>query len=269
MKPALLIDAGNTRVKLAWLSPDGRAAHGATQTLSHPALAEGMARWLSATAPPSAFSVWISNVAGDAVAGQMKTVLDGWPTEVHLLQSQPLLDGLHNDYETPQRLGVDRWLGLLGVVHHARQQHPDPLPPLLLAHFGTATTVDTVIDHHFVGGLILPGYQLMLSSLARGTAGLPLATGQAQDFPRSTHDAIVSGIVAAQAGAVLRQRHHVLHRTGRPPLIYVAGGAWTALAGALQSQLTQVDSTSPLHVVDNPVLDGLARVAALRSSLSS
>src|SRR3546814_3488501 len=58
----------------------------------------------------------------------------------------------------------------------------------------------------FYGGLILPGPALMRSALATGTANLPEANAPFAAYPTHTHQAISSGIAAAQAGALLRQR---------------------------------------------------------------
>jgi len=171
--------------------------------------------------------------------------------------------------------------------------------PALLASFGTATTVDllgpapaadparktgsevqTATDasdaadvtntvsvsgagRRFEGGLILPGPELMRSSLNSGTAGLPYAQGSRTAFPRNTHAAISSGVVAAQAGAVMRQWHHALQALGRAPLLYCSGGGWPDVAEEMKSVLTDACRRANLPLaeplwVETPVLDGLA-----------
>ena len=269
MSAHLLIDAGNTRIKAAWLEPGPPAAPGAIHHLDHNGLAAALTDWLGAARPAPGFHVWISNVAGAAFAQRLTAALAPWRAELHWPRPSATFDRLHNEYERPEQLGVDHWLGLLGVLAHVRRQQADAaLPPVLLAQFGTATTIDALVGQRFIGGLILPGYSLMLEALVNGTAALPLATGQQRAFPRNTHDAIVSGVAAAQAGAVLRQRARLMHEFGQAPLLFVAGGAWPVLAGELRTQLDQAGSTSPLQVVDNPVLDGLARVATLSHPFS-
>jgi type III pantothenate kinase len=75
-----------------------------------------------------------------------------------------------------------------------------------VANCGTATTIDAVTaDGVFLGGMILPGLGLMASSLARNTAQLPQIAqdGKLPDgFADNTDDAILSGILAAQSGAI-------------------------------------------------------------------
>ena len=52
---------------------------------------------------------------------------------------------------------------------------------------------------HFLGGLILPGFGMMLRALELGTAGLKVPTGDVVDFPTNTSDALTSGGRAADA----------------------------------------------------------------------
>ncbi len=105
---------------------------------------------------------------------------------------------MRNLYENPERLGADRWAALIG----ARALHPHAC---VVVTAGTATTVDLLsAAGDFLGGLILPGVELMQQALARGTAQLPLADGRFALQPRRTVDAIRSGCLQAQAGAVER-----------------------------------------------------------------
>jgi pantothenate kinase type III len=81
----------------------------------------------------------------------------------------------------------------------------------LVVDAGTAMTVDALAtDGRFLGGLIVPGYDLMRASLARGTARLPVAAGRFDPFPRTTDDAIVTGALQAMAGAVVRTLEAIL-----------------------------------------------------------
>src|SRR3546814_10885684 len=53
--------------------------------------------------------------------------------------------GLHNGYEPPGQLGADRWVALAGLSRHVSQRQPAHREqPLMLATFGTATTIDTL-----------------------------------------------------------------------------------------------------------------------------
>ena len=76
--------------------------------------------------------------------------------------------GVTNCYTEPSALGSDRWCGLIGA--HAAF----PGENLLIATFGTATTLEALrADGTFTGGLIAPGWSLMMHSLGTHTAQLP------------------------------------------------------------------------------------------------
>ena len=139
-------------------------------------------------------------------------------------------------------LGVDRWCALIG----ARGITSAPCVVVLAV---TATTIDTVAGAgRLLGGLILPGLELMRRSLARDTAALPLATGHYATHPRCTDDAIVSGCLEAQCGAIER----ACARLGGDAHCLLSGGA----AGVIGEHLKV-----PHRLVDNLVLEGQLRLA--------
>ena len=54
----------------------------------------------------------------------------------------------------------------------------------LVVMVGTAVTVDALdADGHFLGGLILPGFGVMLRALEMGTAGLKVPTARSSTSP--------------------------------------------------------------------------------------
>ncbi|MFQ6722163.1 histidinol dehydrogenase, partial [Bordetella pertussis] len=110
------------------------------------------------------------NVAGLARGEAIAATLRAGGCDIRWLRAQPLAMGLRNGYRNPDQLGADRWACMVGVL--ARQ--PSVHPPLLVASFGTATTLDTIgPDNVFPGGLILPGPAMMRGALAYGTATVP------------------------------------------------------------------------------------------------
>ena len=150
--------------------------------------------------------------------------------------------GVTNGYGRPDRLGADRWAALIGAWSILRG-------PCLVVTAGTATTVDILRgDGRFVGGAIIPGLELMKRSLARNTAGLPLARGRFSAEPRNTADAIETGCLLAQAGAIERA------------FATVEQGAACVLAGGAARRIV-VHLGIPVRLVDNLVLEGLVRIA--------
>lgn len=238
----IAIDAGNTRIK--WGVHDGAAwfAQGALPTGEAARLAEALevaAGW------PDADRVVACNVAGEAVGAAIAAALGPRASELLWLRSQAQCCGVRNGYEAPERLGADRWAALIG----ARAQHSSAG---LVVCVGTATTVDWLdADGLFRGGLILPGVDLMRASLARNTAQLPLAEGEFRWAPRNTMDAIVSGCLHAQIGAIERMFAKLSAEPGA--LCLLTGGAAPSLAPHL---------SIPFRLVDNLILDGLVRFGA-------
>jgi type III pantothenate kinase len=114
---------------------------------------------------------------------------------------------------------------------------------------GTATTVDWLdAAGNFRGGLILPGLRLMCAALARNTAQLPDAEGEYRGEPRNTMDAIVSGCLHAQAGAIERMFARV--SAEGEALCLLTGGAAYRIAPCLGI---------PFRTEEMLVLDGLLR----------
>ncbi|HET8701268.1 MAG TPA: type III pantothenate kinase [Nitrococcus sp.] len=258
----LLIDSGNSRLKVGWLDASAAAAREPAAIAFDNLDPNALGDWLGTLACKPSLALGV-NVAGDERGAGIRAALARHGCPVHWVTSRQRLLGLENRYTQPAQLGADRLVSLLGVRSRLPQAHP----PFVLASFGTATTIDTVgPDDVFIGGLILPGPALMRSSLARGTANLPLADGPVADFPVDTHQAIASGIAAAQAGAVVRQWLAACQRYGQPADIYVAGGGWPEVQQETERLLAQAGSAAgkppaPAYL-DRPVLDGLALLAS-------
>ncbi|MEI2415790.1 type III pantothenate kinase [Orrella sp. JC864] len=256
----LLLDAGNSRIKLGWTRA-GPAPEGQVIALAHAELHTLPARL--AELPGTGGAALGVNVAGPRMAERLQAMLAQAGYGVQWVRPARDMLGLRNGYADPAQLGADRWMAVLGVWSALAA----PRPPMMLATFGTATTLDTTgPDDCYAGGLILPGPALMRASLAHGTAELPHAAGSVQDYPGDTHAAIVTGVAAAQAGAVLRQWLQALARYGRPPALYVSGGGWPEVQAETQAMLHAAAAARGLpppaiQYVAHPVLDGLARLA--------
>ncbi|MFC0251439.1 type III pantothenate kinase [Massilia consociata] len=240
----LLVDAGNTRIKWAVTAPDARlGAWALADAAPHPGLDAMAGAWRMA----GVTRALVANVAGAALRERIAAALPPG-IAVEWFASTPERAGLRNGYRNPGQLGCDRFAAAIGA--HALAPGQD----VVVATCGTATTVDAISkDGVFIGGMILPGLALMAGSLARNTAQLPMvAPGAAPPplFGDNTDDAIVSGILSAQAGAI--ERACAAH--GATACI-VSGGAAPHIAPTLKLAH---------HLVDNIVLVGLH--AAARTS---
>lgn len=231
----LLLDVGNTRLKWGLRDAAGWRAQGAlaldqvAELASVVAAAPGLRRALGA------------HVAGTVVAEAVDALLAPRGLAVEWIVPPREGFGVSNRYLDTTRLGADRWAALVG----ARALHGRAA---LVVTSGTATTADVLDgDGVFQGGVILPGLELMRRSLARDTARLPFADGQFEATPRRTEDAIATGCLHAQLGAIERMYRLVADAPGA--LCLLNGGAAQALAPLL---------ACPSRVVDNLVLEGLA-----------
>ncbi|MFL6658617.1 MAG: type III pantothenate kinase [Massilia sp.] len=232
----LLIDAGNTRIKWALAVPGSKPGDWiASGAVTHAELNHLPASW---QAYPISQAV-VANVAGSKLRDQLQLMI---PTkQIEWFASRIEQDGMRNAYRQPAQLGCDRFAAALG----ARALEPNQR--LIVATCGTATTVDALCaDSVFLGGMILPGLGLMAASLARNTAQLPqVLAGRSlpAGFADNTDDAILSGCLAAQVGAI--ERACALHQA---TLCVISGGAAPYIAPLLNVAH---------RMVDNIVLTGL------------
>ncbi len=229
-----LIDAGNTNIKLAWVEDD---------------------RWLPVTVLPcrqmddlasilvsqgAVDQVWVSNVAGREVAQRIVEVCTTHNVSPRFITAQTEQCGVRSAYQQPEKLGSDRWAALIAAWHRVEGA-------CLVVNCGTATTIDALSDEGvFMGGLILPGVELMQRSLAGATADLPSGAGSYALFPCNTESAIYSGAIQATIGAIRLQQ--ALQDVEAPVLL--GGGAAPLLIPHLS-----------VRMVDNMVLQGLLLIA--------
>lgn len=252
----LAIDLGNTRLKWALFDRPSPGAHaigqGAVFLEAIDSLADGP--WKELPAPHSMLGCV---VAGDAVRRRVEEQMELWDVEPRWVVADTQGGGVVNGYDHPHRLGADRWVALVGARQRATVGGRDR--PALVVMVGTAVTVDALdAQGHFLGGLILPGFGLMLKALEMGTAGLRVPTGEVVEFPTNTSDALMSGGANAIAGAIERQHRRLQARTGQEPLLLMAGGAAPKLAPTLHL---------PVEVVDTLLFEGLLVLQSRRLAL--
>ena len=253
----LAIDVGNTRLKWGlYAQPRPGAAllaHGAVFLETIDSLAE--TDWQGLPVPSSMLG---SCVAGDAVRRRVREQMELWDeVEPRWVIPSAQEGGVANGYDHPSRLGADRWVSLIGA--RARALAGGRPRPALVVMVGTAVTVDAIdTEGRFLGGLILPGFGLMLRALEMGTANLKVPTGEVVDFPTNTSDALMSGGANAIAGAIERQHRKLIARTGAEPVLLMTGGAAVKLAPITDLRFETVDSL---------IFDGLLSIQSHRLAL--
>jgi type III pantothenate kinase len=250
--PALLLDAGNTRLKSAWLSDAG--------------LSVGPA-WLHSDADPRELASFLDQQTGPAkrilLASVKADSVDRWDLDTLAAQRQiplqrmlspPHCAGWTTSYAEPARLGVDRFLMMLACVTQA------PGRSHTIVSAGTAITVDVVdADGQHLGGRIAPGLALQANSLGLSTSQvrpdwleLESLLTAAPALGRDTKTAVASALAAMLRGLLraLPTTDHLWFSGG--------DGAWL-LAFAAQRQPSA-------QLAPHLVLEGLAVYAAISTS---
>lgn len=261
----LAIDSGNTRVKWGLWDEGGDAAPASSASalvlasaggwlhvgaLRHDELDDvtsGLAAALARLPAPARIAV--ANVAGEGARTALSRALAGLAVPVTWAQSRAAQCGVTNGYGKPATLGVDRWAALIGARHRSPGD-------CIVVGAGTATTIDILrASGEFRGGVILPGLDLMKRALAENTARLPLADGVFADEPRNTEDAIETGALHAQAGAIERMHARAGAGAGSG-----AGQVACLLSGGAAARIA-AQLALPHELLDHLVLDGLVRIA--------
>jgi type III pantothenate kinase len=256
----LVIDAGNSFVKWAFATPEDDLARALRPWSARGQVALSDLECLAGVWAdlPRPGTIIGSCVGGESVRYTIERGFNSaWP-QIHWIQSEATCRGttsgaIINGYAQPAQLGTDRWAALIGARALMGAQ------AVLVVMCGTATTIDLLTaTGHFTGGVILPGLALMQTVLHERTAALPSSSGHVVIYPDCTADAIASGCLHAQAGAIERLWH--LHRGAHEALTcLIAGGAATSIGPFL---------TVPYQIREDLVLLGLATIADFRSASS-
>jgi len=246
---ALLLDVGNTRIK--WGVGDETGIH-RTGHITQATLKEKGLGVLTSRLPHDVDAVIASNVAGPTFATRLAGVIGAHcGRDVRFAASTRTACGITNGYRQPRRLGVDRWVALIGAWAELERA-------CLVVDAGTAVTIDALDDDgQHLGGQILPGIALMASSLADDTAQIPptkpvkteLLTGE-NLFAKNTRTAVQSGALGAVTGAV-EIAIRTLRSSAYDAELVLTGGDASRILGALDAE--------PLHR-PNLVLQGLWRL---------
>jgi type III pantothenate kinase len=232
----LLIDAGNTRLK--WVVADGprlgRIQSAAWSRRNLRALAGRVLRTGHA-----AGSILVCSVAGAAIERALRAAArDAGVPAPRFVASTRAAGGVHNGYRMPRRLGVDRWLALVGA------RHLYPRQSLCVISCGTATTID-LLDRtgRHRGGAIVPGPELMVRSLLHGTA---LIRRRAQSrgrgarrrlFAADTRAAIEGGAWHARLAIVAHALREGAALLGATPRLVLTGGGSTEVAAVAPARV--------------------------------
>jgi len=243
---ALLMDVGNSRIKWGVLDAGNirRTGH-----IAQASIRENGLQVLTTRLPTDVDEVFVSNVAGTTFGTRLSGVVGmHCHCDVRFAHTERRGWGVTNGYGQPRRMGVDRWVAMVGAWSEVGGA-------CLVVDVGTAVTIDALDDvgQHF-GGQIIAGVTLMSRALAT-TSDIPdvkPAAGRGKPdlgmFATSTAAAVREGASNAIAGAVDRA-FRTLQSSGYAPAIVLTGGDSSRILHAL--------CETPLHR-PHLVLQGLA-----------
>ena len=197
-----LFDLGNSRFKAApWL---GGEVVGEVQAWPH--AGADLVHGDAGSAPlPRGRCAWLASVAAPELTAQVTALLEQRFEQVRLA------------YPEPQRMGVDRFLALLGARALGGEA--------LVVGVGTALTVDLLdADGRHHGGRIAASPTLMRQALHQRAAQLPETGGRYREFADDTDDALASGCDGAAVALVERSLEQAALRLGRRPALLLHGG---------------------------------------------
>lgn len=216
---AWVFDLGNSRLKFAPLHADGSI--GAVQAFAHDG-ARFEPGW-EMHLPARCGAAWVASVVAPALRDALLDALAARGSRTHLASTQAESGGVSIAYAEPSRLGVDRFLALLGA--HAR----DASAASLVVGVGTALTLDLLDGGRHLGGRIAPSPALMRAALHARAPVLPETGGRYAEFADDTHDALASGCEGAALALVASSLEAAAARTGRVPVLLVHGGGAPSL----------------------------------------
>lgn len=177
-------------------------------------------------APISAYASVVTGPTGVAALSHAVREMFGVP--LRIAETGTDFRGLKNGYTRPERLGVDRWLAIIGA-RTLRQG-------VLVVDAGTAMTIDGVSrDGRHVGGYIVPGYRLQCAALGRYTAAVSnqeLAE-PVLDWGRSTEEAVANGVRLGMVALINRARVDLQKLVADTCSVILTGGDAYLLVGAV------------------------------------
>jgi len=217
----LYIDIGNSAIK--WRRSDSKVFSEDIENFSITALNRSNIAWLSA-------------VSHSEIVQEISTHFEA----INIIKPHKRFGNLTLSYDDPSKLGVDRFLAMLGAINHF------PNKSLLVIDIGSAITFDVVDKnglHH--GGLIMPGMKALRGSFEKfKTSDLSLgSTGLANN----TDDAWKQGTYAMMIGAMNYQIKSFQSN--------FSDGVVTACGGMVKEIKKELPKSIELY--DNLVLDGL------------
>ncbi|KJZ42662.1 pantothenate kinase [Pseudomonas fluorescens] len=217
----LELDCGNSFIKWRVLDADVRRVVGEGVVDSDLALLESL-KTLKGLALK--FCRLVSVRTAEETSALISLLTEAFGVSVVCAAPSREMSGVRNGYEEFERLGLDRWLAMLGGFQLASGA-------CLVLDFGTAVTADFISrDGEHLGGFICPGMPLMRNQLRTHTRRIrygDLAAERALESlvpGRTTVEAVERGCSLMLRGFVLTQLELAHSYWGEDFAVFLTGG---------------------------------------------
>ena len=180
----------------------------------------------------------VSGVVPDTIKNLIKFLDNLSKFDVNEIDNEYLRKIIDVDVDKPGDVGVDRLINSYAALFIYNR-------PLIIVDFGTATTFDLVsANGSYMGGIICPGVNLSIQSLANNTAKLPLIKIKKVDhlIGKDTNQAIESGIYWGYVSLVNGLIKRLKEQKGFKNSYVIATGG---LSGIFEDDLIEIESYEP------------------------
>lgn len=192
----LLIDIGNTRLKWANYESGKIGNSGAIFHGQECINTELLNAWEGISVPDAMI---IACVSSQTIKQQLISAAKArWPgIFIQEVYTEKEARGVSNAYSDHMKLGVDRWLAMLAAYHQYAAA-------VCIVDCGTAITLDVVnAQGQHLGGMIMPGINLMKQALYQGTADLNICSAtHGLGLANNTEAAIFNGNLNSVKGFI-------------------------------------------------------------------
>jgi type III pantothenate kinase len=181
---------------------------------------------------------FISGVVPDTILSLINFIKNHQDLNIVEIDNEYLANLIKVDVDKPYEVGVDRLINSYAGLNLYNS-------PLIIIDFGTATTFDLVnLSGSYIGGIICPGVNLSIQSLAHNTAKLPLIEIKKVEklIGKDTSSAIESGIYWGYVSLVGGLIDRLKKQNGFEDASIVATGG---LSGMFRDDLSKIQHYEP------------------------
>lgn len=218
----LLIDAGNSRLKWAYFSKGQRSPQQALGYGEHKPQDGALQHLQTLIAQTTIEKIVLVHVLGNAFTEALATLSAQLALPLTVVQSGLTRYGIELAYPNPAHFGADRWVGLLAARKLFGKQ------AAIIIDAGTAVTIDALqADGKHLGGVILPGLQLLSDALIRRTQAAHMSAtpfDQPKVFNDNTLQGMGGGCLLGLVGALEGIGSRMQAQMAEPAQVLLCGG---------------------------------------------